>query len=191
MKLMNIFAIEFVQNAPMIAAFIVSYWLFLKKKWLGVVIIITGAFGSAALIACTEAIKLSFTSLESAPCRLDSILKSALLLTVAFCGFAFVIVGYLYCNKKYWWVDPMIGAAAGVGLTLLQASWHPGLPLQQMIGHMLAFGLAGTAVPLITRTAGNRAIRQESWWPLLVGSLVNNTVMTLLVVTLEYLPFTD
>jgi len=169
MKILGIFAIEFAQNTPMIAAFVVSYWLFLKRNWLGVVIIIAGALGSAVLIACTDAIKLSFTSLESAPFQWGRMFKSILLLTGAFCGFAFIIVGYLYWNRKHWWVDPVIGVAAGVGLTLLQVSWYPGLPVRQIVGHMLAFALAGTTVPLATRIAGNLSVRRESWRPLLVG----------------------
>lgn len=189
MNILGIFAIEFAQNAPMLTAFMVSYRLFLKKNWLGAVVIIAGALGSAVLIACTDAIKLSFTSLESTPPQWDSILRSVLLLTGAFCGFGFALVGYLYWNKKYWWVDPVIGVAAGVGLTLLQVSWYPGLPALQIISHMLGFASAGTAVPLIARIAGNLSVKRESWRPLWVGCLVNNTVMSLLIVTLEYLQF--
>lgn len=171
MKTIKIFFWEFVQNLGPVAGFALAVELWrLNNPWLAVLSAFVGGVTGALVIAATESRKIAGNREPVAV-----MIANIIVMATFSCGMAI----YFSMPWSTWLTDVFIGIFVGVLLGVVQS-----LAAKEPIGirHCIALGAAFPVVLILLRALFGVGL------PVLANIMIITTLMTLVIVLIDYTP---
>jgi len=168
---------EFVQNVPLIAAFVVAVWFWAQQsRAKALASMLAGSIIGSLLIRFTEPSIHGYV--EPVWVTLVNIIVMALLMVP--------FAAYLGSESRWsnWRMDLLFGGGAGILLGLAQGASTPGAPLVGVAIHCLSFALS---FPLAL--IGIRLLKGRSLPFALISSVLVTAVVTLVIGLVDYTYF--
>lgn len=174
---------EYLQNAPFIAGFVLGL-AGIKRGlawWKGLLSMIAGSFACAAVISGTDWIKVMATTRTTSPPDLANALRIGCIFAVA-CGILLAYIVLTNRLKKPYVADLIFGVVVCVIVAVVEARNNPAFLVRL---HALGFATSGSfLITLIRRSAD-----APSWRALLAWMGFITLVMSVLIVVFDYAPF--
>lgn len=176
MVLLNAFVWEFVQNLPVLWAFVAAAWWWSKEERgkAAAACLVGGTIG-AVVVRYTEAWKIGRPFMEPWSVTLVNVI-----------GFSLpTLLIAVYTGSEATWssrtTDLLLGGLVGGGFALIQGLAAPGAPLVGILLHSVALATAGAVVLVMVRRTKAKSLTSA-----LGNGVLANLMMTIIITVIDY-----